>query len=334
MQLGRELRGGSSRFLKRRRNIVGLAFFSSAVLGGIALYQMGILKKLPGPRWRGFDAEKVNGSAEAYSILAIPDALTWIDELRSDRLPGRDGSEEPLANASVDADRHGRETSCRCRARGEAHRRRLQEIPGSLRVVAPDSGGDIYGSPARNSGSKSGSSLLDGRRPWPIIRQRREVRMEVLTPEVLSARLERGAGGDRSRHPGRPLSALVGADCRPVERAERPRSHVRALPRQLQPPRHVHAGDSERGAGRRRVVGLFQQARRANGSTGHLGSYTRRQRGGLLLPCSRNPSQARWMAAAHRQHGYGSARVCSTAVWRQRIPRLSRLLSSPRRAGQ
>lgn len=73
--LGRELRTGSSRFLKRRRSIIGLAFFSSAVLGGIALYQTGMLKKLPGPRRRGFDAEKVNGSAQAYSILAIPDAL-------------------------------------------------------------------------------------------------------------------------------------------------------------------------------------------------------------------------------------------------------------------
>lgn len=36
---------------------------------------MGILKKLPGPRWHGFDAEKVNGSGEAYSILRMPDAL-------------------------------------------------------------------------------------------------------------------------------------------------------------------------------------------------------------------------------------------------------------------
>src|SRR5665213_2017970 len=72
---GRELRRGSSLFLKRRRNITGLSLLSSAVLGGIALYQMGILKRLPGPRWRGFDAERVNGSAEAYSILAIPDAL-------------------------------------------------------------------------------------------------------------------------------------------------------------------------------------------------------------------------------------------------------------------
>ncbi len=75
VELGRELRDGSSRFLKRRRGIVGLAFFSSAVLGGIALYQMGILKKLPEPPWRFFDARKVNGSAEAYSILHTRDAL-------------------------------------------------------------------------------------------------------------------------------------------------------------------------------------------------------------------------------------------------------------------
>lgn len=74
-RLGRELRTGSSPYLKRRRNIIGLAFFSSAALAGIALYQMGILKKLPEPRWRGFNAEIVNGSAQAYSILGIPDAL-------------------------------------------------------------------------------------------------------------------------------------------------------------------------------------------------------------------------------------------------------------------
>ena len=40
-KLGSELRSGSSRFLKRRRSIIGLAFFSSAVLGAIALYQIG-----------------------------------------------------------------------------------------------------------------------------------------------------------------------------------------------------------------------------------------------------------------------------------------------------
>ncbi|MGH9582158.1 MAG: vitamin K epoxide reductase family protein [Bryobacteraceae bacterium] len=74
-ELGRELREGSSRFLKHRRGIMGLSFFSCAALGTIALYQMGILKKLPEPGWRGFDAGRVNGSAQAYSMLGIPDAL-------------------------------------------------------------------------------------------------------------------------------------------------------------------------------------------------------------------------------------------------------------------
>lgn len=74
-ELSSELREGSSGFLKHRRSILGLSLFSAGVMGGIALYQMGILKKLPEPRWIKFNAEKVNGSAEAYSHLATPDAL-------------------------------------------------------------------------------------------------------------------------------------------------------------------------------------------------------------------------------------------------------------------
>lgn len=74
-QLGRELRAGSGPFLRRRRKIIGLTFFSCGVLSYIALYQMGMVKRLPQPRWQGLNAEKVNGSAQAYSILAIPDAL-------------------------------------------------------------------------------------------------------------------------------------------------------------------------------------------------------------------------------------------------------------------
>ncbi len=74
-ELGLELRTGSGPFLKRRRKILGLSLFSSAVLAGIALYQMGIVKKLPEPRWRGLNAGKVNGSDQAYSMLAVPDAL-------------------------------------------------------------------------------------------------------------------------------------------------------------------------------------------------------------------------------------------------------------------
>jgi hypothetical protein len=74
-ELSRDLRHGYGPFLKRRRGIVGLSFFSCAVLGTVALYQIGIIKKLPEPRSKSFDTGKVNGSGEAYSILSTPDAF-------------------------------------------------------------------------------------------------------------------------------------------------------------------------------------------------------------------------------------------------------------------
>lgn len=48
---------------------------SCAALGVVALYQVGILKKLPQPKSCAFDTEKVHGSAEAYSMFRTPDAL-------------------------------------------------------------------------------------------------------------------------------------------------------------------------------------------------------------------------------------------------------------------
>jgi hypothetical protein len=74
-ELSRDLRHGYGPFLKRRRTIIGLSFFSCAVLGTVALYQIGVIKKLPEPRGKSFDTGKVNGSGEAYSMLATPDAF-------------------------------------------------------------------------------------------------------------------------------------------------------------------------------------------------------------------------------------------------------------------
>lgn len=74
-ELGRDLRHGYSVFLNRRRSIIGLSFFSCAVLGTIAFYQIGILKKLPEPRLKRFDSAQVHGSGEAYSMLETPDAF-------------------------------------------------------------------------------------------------------------------------------------------------------------------------------------------------------------------------------------------------------------------
>lgn len=74
-ELSLDLRHGDSPHLKRRRAIIGLSFFSCAALGAVALYQIGILKRLPEPAAESFDTAKVNGSGEAYARLATPDAF-------------------------------------------------------------------------------------------------------------------------------------------------------------------------------------------------------------------------------------------------------------------
>jgi len=61
--------------MKRRRGIIGLAFFSCAVLGTVALYQIGIIKKLPQPPSRAFNSRRVHRSSQAYAILQTPDAF-------------------------------------------------------------------------------------------------------------------------------------------------------------------------------------------------------------------------------------------------------------------
>ncbi|HEX5413889.1 MAG TPA: vitamin K epoxide reductase family protein [Terriglobia bacterium] len=74
-ELGRELRQDSDTSLKCRRGVVGLSLTSIVSMGIIALYQIGILKHVPEPPFPGFDADKVNGSAQAYAYLSTPDAV-------------------------------------------------------------------------------------------------------------------------------------------------------------------------------------------------------------------------------------------------------------------
>jgi hypothetical protein len=62
-------------FLPNRRMAASLTLVGMASLFIIALYQIGVLKRLPEPPMRGLDAEKVNGSKEAYEILGVPDAV-------------------------------------------------------------------------------------------------------------------------------------------------------------------------------------------------------------------------------------------------------------------
>lgn len=77
-ELGRALREGEEPFLKNRRWIVGLALYNILAMSAISLYQMGILKHVPEAHLPGEDADKINGSAQAYEIFQTPDAVLAI----------------------------------------------------------------------------------------------------------------------------------------------------------------------------------------------------------------------------------------------------------------
>lgn len=74
-QLSHELRLGSDDVLQRHRMVAGLTLLTISSMGVMTLYQLGILKRLPEPPLPGLDAEKVNGSAQAYGLLSRPDAV-------------------------------------------------------------------------------------------------------------------------------------------------------------------------------------------------------------------------------------------------------------------
>ena len=72
-ELSEQLREGEGPFLGRRRKVAGLALAAAGSMGVISLYQLGVIKHLPDPPLPGFDSDKVDASAEAYSLLSTPD---------------------------------------------------------------------------------------------------------------------------------------------------------------------------------------------------------------------------------------------------------------------
>jgi len=70
-----QLRRGTDGYLRQRRRVAALALGSTGALGVVSLYQTGLLKHVPEPPLRLFDADKVDASGEAYSILSMPDAI-------------------------------------------------------------------------------------------------------------------------------------------------------------------------------------------------------------------------------------------------------------------
>jgi hypothetical protein len=76
--LSRELKGSGGEFLGYRRAAASLTLLGMTSLAVIALYQFGVLKRLPEPSSSILNAEKVNGSPEAYGLLQMPDAVLGI----------------------------------------------------------------------------------------------------------------------------------------------------------------------------------------------------------------------------------------------------------------
>lgn len=73
--LSRELRLGSSRFLRLRRRTLSLSLLAASSMAPIALYQMGIVRHLPEPPLPRLNADEIDAAPEAYAILATPDAV-------------------------------------------------------------------------------------------------------------------------------------------------------------------------------------------------------------------------------------------------------------------
>lgn len=69
-----DLRRGEHPFLTYRRAIAGLTTAASAALAQVGLYQFGLLRNVPEPRWSWLGADRVDASPEAYDVLRTPDA--------------------------------------------------------------------------------------------------------------------------------------------------------------------------------------------------------------------------------------------------------------------
>jgi uncharacterized membrane protein len=93
-KLGRELRQGSPQSLRQRRGVFGLFLAASASMSVIALYQMGLLKRVPELPLPRLDSDKITGSARAYSMLETPDAVLALGSYTTTMMLAAMGSSE------------------------------------------------------------------------------------------------------------------------------------------------------------------------------------------------------------------------------------------------
>lgn len=74
-QLSAQLRLDSGTFLEERRGVIISSMVAIGCMGLIALYQTGIIRRLPDLPLPLMDADKVDASDEAYAHLQTPDAF-------------------------------------------------------------------------------------------------------------------------------------------------------------------------------------------------------------------------------------------------------------------
>ena len=71
-------RRSSAPSLRRRRRTATTALASATVMAGLSLYQLGVIRRLPELPLAGFDANRVDASAQAYQLLGAPDATLGV----------------------------------------------------------------------------------------------------------------------------------------------------------------------------------------------------------------------------------------------------------------
>lgn len=74
-KLSTEIRQAEDPLTQRRRRIVWLSLTSATSMAVIALYQIGATTHVPEPPLPMLDADKVDGSEEAYAKLSVGDAF-------------------------------------------------------------------------------------------------------------------------------------------------------------------------------------------------------------------------------------------------------------------
>lgn len=73
-----DLRRTASAELAGRRQVAALSLGSIAALGMVTAYQYGLIRHLPEPPLRVFDADRVDASGEAYELGKLPDGTLGI----------------------------------------------------------------------------------------------------------------------------------------------------------------------------------------------------------------------------------------------------------------